>query len=261
MTKQHGNSSAPRPTDGAFTSGSQPTQFLPDLPTTSWHARFYIADRMRIAGTPILRWGYGFLVGVAVIWLLAGLPGSWGVAMLWLAGALALAGAAYIARRAQYVDFTATASQLPTGVLLPTAAKIPVYVTGLLGVERKERAFTMAPGFYRTFATREHALLCRVNERHLWGVATWPEEETGLWYAFFAPQQIVDIAAGCLRYGHHTFDALAVTYRPAPSNSKHRRTPGVATLYLGFPDSAGCTTVVADLAVEWNPAVQWTDRL
>ena len=239
---------------------SQPTQFLPDLPATSWRARLYVADRMHVAGLSILRWVYILAVAGAIIWLLGRLPGSWLIAVLWLVSALALNGAACLARNTQYVTFTQTTAQLPPGICLPASAKIPVYVTGCLSVEQKERTFAMVPGFYRTFATREHALLCRVDERRLWGLATWPEEEIGLWYAFFTPPQIIDISLGSLLYGAYTLETLAVTYRPAPASHKGYRTPEVATLYLSFPDSAGYTTAVADLMVEWHVAIQRTDR-
>ena len=259
MSSQNGNKPAPRPAGGAFTSRSQPTQFLPDLPVTSWRVRFYAAERARVAGIAVLRWGYILAVGAAIVWLLGRLPGGWVVALLWLAGALALAVAARLARRGYHVTFTAKTAPLPPGELLPAAEKVPVYVTGNLGVEQKQRAFTMVPGFYRTFATREHALLCRVDERRLWGIASWPEEEIGLWYAFFTARQIVHIEAGSLVYGGQTLDTLAVTYRPTPHGGKRRRAPEVTTLYLSFPDTTGHATVFADLAVEWSPAMQRTD--
>ena len=259
MSNQNGNEPAPRPTGGAFTSRSQPTQFLPDLPATSWRARFYAAERARIAGIAVLRWGYILLLGAAVVWLLGRLLGGWVVVLLWLAGALALAVAARLARRSHHVTFTAKTTPVPSGELLPATEKVPVYVTGNLGVEQKQRAFTMVPGFYRTFATREHALLCRVSERRLWGIATWPEEETGLWYAFFTARQIINIEAGSLVYGGLTLDTIAVTYRPGPHGGKRRREPEMTTLYLSFPDITGYATVFADLAVEWSPAMQPTD--
>lgn len=207
----------------------------------------------------MLRWGYILLLGAAVVWLMGRLPGGWTVALLWLAGAMALAVGTRLARRGYHVTFTARAAPLPSGELLPAAEKVPVYVTGKLGVEQKQRTFTMVPSFYRTFATREHALLCRVDERRLWGIATWTEEETGLWYAFFTARQIVDVEAGSLVYGGLTFDTLAVTYRPTPHGSKRRREPEVTTLYLSFPDTTGHATVFADLAVEWRPTIQRTD--
>ena len=260
MSSQNGTHPAPRPAGGAFAARSQPTQFLPDLPATSWRAAFYIADRARIGGIAVLRLGYILLIGTAVTWLLARLPGGWAVALLWLAAALTLASAARFARRNHYVNFMAKTTLPPSGAILPPTDKVPVYVTGNLGVEQKQRAFTMLPGFYRTFATREHALLCRANERRLWGIAAWPEEETGLWYAFFTAGQIVDIAAGSLTHGGQMFDTLAISYRPAlPSGKRRRREPEIATLYLSFPEAAGLATVFADLAVDWSPAMQRTE--
>lgn len=260
MSSQNGSHPAPRPAGGAFAARSQSTQFLPDLPVASWRALFYAGDRARVAGIAMLRWLYLLLVGLAVVWLLGRLPGSWPVALLWLVVAIALAGAARFARRGYYATFVPASTLFPAGVLLPAAQKVPLYVTGHLGVEKKQRAFTALPGFYRTFATREHALLCQVSERRLWGIATWPEEETGLWYAFFMPDQIVDIVQGSLAYGGQTLVALAVTYRPAPHGGKRRRSdPELSTLYLSFPNADDCTAVLADLAVEWRPTRQPTE--
>ena len=62
-----------------------------------------------------------------------------------------------------------------------------MYVTGGLTVEGSEQRFTFVPGFYKTFATREHALLCQVRPAARVGVLRWPEAEVGMWYAFFQP--------------------------------------------------------------------------
>ena len=80
---------------------------------------------------------------------------------------------------------------------LAPAAKIAVlYATGTLGVQGRQLLFVELPGFYRTFATREHALLCRAQPRRWAAIVAWPEEEQGLWYAFFLPDQIMTIRAG-----------------------------------------------------------------
>lgn len=255
MSSPNGAHPAPRPAGGAFAAHNQPTQFLPDLPASSWRAFVYAASRARIAGVAVLRWLYILPIALAVIWLLGRLPGSWVIALGWLAAALGLAIAARFAGRNHYVSFAPDATLLPDGAILPPAQKIAVYVTGRLGVEKKQQEFTAVPGFYRTFATREHALLCQVVERRLWGIATWPEEETGLWYAFFMPDQITGIALGDLTYSGQTMRALTVTYRPIPPNGKRRRSdPVFAMLHLSFPDPNDRAKVLADLAVDWRPS-------
>jgi hypothetical protein len=42
-----------------------------------------------------------------------------------------------------------------------------LYITGALSVEAKVRSFTALPGFYRSFATREHVLIGRVQPRRI----------------------------------------------------------------------------------------------
>ena len=132
--------------------------------------------------------------------------------------------------------------------------KRQVYVTGALSVQEKMRPFTALSGFYRSFATREHALLCRVQERRVLGIATWPEEEVGLWYAFFTPQQVITIQPGTQTIGRRPLLALAVTYWPTPPLAAKPRQMPATTLYLAFPNSDDHAAVLADLIVDWQPA-------
>ena len=164
------------------------TEFLPDRPVDTLRALAYHLDRQRLAGIPVIRCLYGLLIVLALIGLLR--PGvGW-----WFAGGLLLVLLALwlwlrVQRRHDFVRFTpqvhaAAPGQATLGPLNP-AEKLPVYVSGVLSVDTRVRRFAALPGFYRTFATREHALLCQARPRRFGSVAAWPEEEQGLWYAFF----------------------------------------------------------------------------
>lgn len=74
-------------------------------------------------------------------------------------------------RKRDFVNFQATALPTTSPSLLNPAHKLPIYATGLFSVENKYQRYTWLPGFYRTFATREHALLCQVAARKFLQVA------------------------------------------------------------------------------------------
>jgi hypothetical protein len=166
-------------------------------------------------------------------------------------GGAALAVTVREQQRRHFSTFQPQMQPLPAPRPMPPAEKRAVYVTGILSVEQKSRSFIALPGFYRTFATREHALLCQVQARPLLRFAAWPEDEIGLWYAFFMPDQILAIQPGLQRIGRQSLPALALTVRPAPNAAK-RRPAAAETLYLAFPDAGDFAAVCADLRIEWG---------
>jgi hypothetical protein len=137
-------------------------------------------------------------------------------------------------------------------------SKLPVYVSGLLAVDTKVRRFAGLPGFYRTFATREHALLCQARPRRFLGLATWPEDEEGLWYAFFYAHQVRRLETGLIAFDQAQFPGLLIEYQPdKPLDGRARRGgPPRVTLYVAFPHAADYQTALADLMVEPLPTAQ-----
>lgn len=255
MITQNGPPPASISSTAAAGAHQRQTDFLPDIPSDTWLIRLYLLNRGHWVGVPLMRWIYFLLFGLAVIWSLFSLPGGWAIGALWLAVAVALGFVTRRAQRRSFTTFAARTVQPPPKQIMPPAKKMPVYVTGVLSVEQKVRTFTALPGFYRSFATREHALLCRARKRQIWGIAAWPEEEIGLWYAFFTPQQIDAVEPGELQIGRDALPGLAITYRPtAPIQSPRRRQPMPATLYLAFISEEDRTAVLADLLMEWQPA-------
>ena len=254
MISRNGTPSAPQAAPA--NSRTQQTEFLPDITQDgAWALRLYLLDRAQLLAIPLIRWVYLLLFGLALVWGVFSLPGGWTVGALWLLAVPALFLWIRFEQRRSFTRFIpASLSLTPSAQVLPPAQKRAVYVTGNLSVEQKVRAFTALPSFYRTFATREHSLLCRVRERRIGGIAGWPEEEVGLWYAFFTPQQIESIQPGGLKVGRQTLAGLSITYRPAPQQSTRRRQPTLTTLYLGFVSEADRSAVLADLLVDWQPA-------
>lgn len=251
MLNRNGTPPASRTSSGAGVFQPPRTEFLPDLPTDTWQAILYQLSRQHLILAPIVRWIYAGLFALALIWPLLDLPGRWWGTASALAGASALWLVIRAARRRSFVRFTLSALPAVTPARLPPSYKAPVYVTGWLSVQAKVRQFASLPGYYRTFATREHALLCQARPRRFWALATWPSEEEGLWYAFFSPTQVDQVDAGELAFGRRSLPALAIQYRPAPTtDGKDGRHPARATLYLAFTAESERSIVLADLLVE-----------
>jgi hypothetical protein len=158
-----------------------------------------------------------------------------------------------------YLIFTAQPElPVPAGQALDPADKIALHATGQYEVEGKSHFFADLLAYWRTFATREHAVMAIVHESRYLLFGTMPESDIGMWYIFFKPRDIRSVAAGQLTYGAQHRPALAVSYLgpPGPSPSGLRRlfskapTREKMTAYLVFDDEAGRACVWADLLAD-----------
>lgn len=249
----------PAPAGGAVRSidapvpARAPTVFPADLGGFAPSLLLYKLGRGHFGGFSLLRWLWLAGGAAALAWPL-GLPGG-----VWVSGAMVILLAALTAARVAgarrfFVRFD-DAGALPdvTPARMPVPEKLPVHVTGLLEVSGRVRPFTWLPGFYRTFATREHALLCQCRERRVLGIAQWPETETGLWYAFVQPDRLRAVRWGALSLGRHARPALAVEYAPE-NHAVLRRRRAQETLYIACADEAQARRILADLLAD-SPAV------
>lgn len=225
------------------------TVFPPDVRLGTPRLILYTLGRAEFAGARLWRWLWVGGLVLALIWLPGWLPGGRWVSAGLLAALLGLSLLRLRLGRTDFVAFSAEQRPALTPAPLPPAQKLPVYVAGRLGVEGKEQRFTWVPGFYRTFATREHALLCRSNERRVWGVASWPEGEAGLWYAFFRPEAILGVRWGEADVGGRALRTLAVTVDAPPARRRFAR-GGPETLYIACPDAAQAAVLLADLLAD-----------
>jgi hypothetical protein len=253
----NGNHQAPQRGGGAFplpTSAppppTTPTAFLADLsPYASLRTLLYHAVRQQVLNIALIRFGYAICLLAALAWTVSSLPGRWWVSLGWLL----LASASWTALRrwqgSDFVRFQPEAWPAVSPSPLQPQHKIALYATGEFDVEGKVCRFTYLPGFYRTFATREHALLCRVNARRFLGIATWPAEDNGLWYLFITPAAIENIRWGTLCFGDAPHPAIALDYRrsvPAVRKNAPERTTH-HTVFLAAVDVAECQKILADL--------------
>lgn len=232
----------------------------------SWRRLLYVFDRGEVFGLRVATLASAALLFGALVAVLRRPGPAWIVAALLVAVAILIWVLVARVRRRNFIRFVEEPLLFPPPHLLGPAEKIPLYATGVLGVEGKQRLFAELPGFYRTFATREHALLCQAQPRRWGGIVAWPEQELGLWYAFFLPDQIAEIRTGRLQGSRDGEAALAVTYRQerAAQGSSQRsatskqnpkpRAPVIATIYLTFPTAADRLAVLADLLVDMPEA-------
>ena len=245
----NGHQIAPPNAGGVFLPAQQRTVFPVDKLRVAPATLLYFLTRQQIGGMPLVRLPQWLLLIAAALWAPGWLPGRWWVTGLCLAALLALQIALVHLRRRDFVFFTAGALPAVTPAALNAKPKIPIYATGQFSVENKSQHFTWLTGFYRTFATREHALICQVAERTLLPIGRWPESETGLWYVFFTPPEIQQVRWGRLTFGRAALPAIAVTYRSTTQPSQRRRTRDAsdATVYLAFQQADDGRTILADL--------------
>ena len=223
------------------------TIFLPEVRPTTLRLALYALGRAELAGARLWRWVWLGGVLLALIWLPGRLPGGYWVSAALLPAVIALALLRLHLGRTDFVAFDEEALPPVAPAPLPSAAKLPVYTAGRLGVETKVRRFTWLPGFYRTFATREHALLCHCTPRRVLGIGAWPEDEAGLWYAFFEPGAIRQVRWGTADVGGARRRTLAVTIDAPPASEKRLARGGPETLYVACVEEEQAAAILADL--------------
>jgi hypothetical protein len=216
---------------------------------------FYALSRFELAG---MRAGRVLLA----VWLLLaalGLTGLLPVRPLWVGAGVALfVGQIILARQWRGRDFVRF-QPAPIPAVSPTrltaTEKMSVYVTGLCHVEGKYQRFAFLPGFYRTFGTGEHALLCQARDRRLASVLSWPLDEIGMWYAFISPGDIQQLAWGEIRYGAAVTPGIAVTYRlELPAGPQRKRAKHMQeTLYIAADSEDEAQRILADLLHQLPP--------
>jgi hypothetical protein len=231
-----------------------------------------LAYRLRhhqAAGWALDRWGitlaWAAAVLILLLWLLRGKPPvlAWHWAFLALLGLIGL-GLLILrvwARRRSYVVFTPQpALAAPLGAALPPAGKLLVHATGRFDVEGRAGFFADLLAYWRTFASREHAVMAIAHESRFLAVGSRPAEDLGMWYVFFRPETIDAVTPGILAFGSRSGPALRIAYRlaePLPENARRRAQPKQTrtVLYLVCEDEAARTRIWADLLADRKPGL------
>lgn len=167
------------------------------------------------------RWGEIPLSVVAVVglFLLAGavylgwLGGGWPLAGLLLVLGVALALLSAWGRFTGYVRFSPAPMPLPAEPpqpLVPTD-KVRHRASGWFEVEGKARYLVEVQAWFRTFESREHAVMAYLPASRLFP-GRWPDHEVGMWYIFFRPETIRRVEPGYVHFGARPRPGLRVVY-------------------------------------------------
>ena len=244
---------------GAFVMPASPrTAFPEDPPQPGLSPILYNLSHYAFSGIQLVKWIYWLLLFCAALWALGLLPGHWwgvGVCLFILIG---LTTTLFAQRRHDFVVFHPLPLPTVTPQRLEAKLKIPVHATGLFMVENKYRRYTWLPGFYRTFATQERALLCLVRDRNFARISHWSETEVGLWYVFFMPDAVQQVRWGMLHFGKTIRPAIAITYQSAKARRKDKTGVAKETIYLAVPQVEDSYAILADLVCD-IPASAWAD--
>ena len=228
----------------------------------------YQLRRHRLGGWRLDRWGITLAWGASLVtvlqWLLRGQPAlpawHWLILALLILGGLGLLLLRGWAARRLYVTFEPQRQAVaPPGKALPAEDKVRLWATGHFEVEGKARILVDLTAYWRTYASREHAVLA-IQRRTRFLLAHSPEEDVGMWYIFIRPDTVLGVTPGDLRFGARRSPALCVAYRHQPPAADGKRPPKpiVAALYLAFDDETTREQVWADLAADHEPAAAGT---
>lgn len=191
----------------------------------------YQLHRHRFLGWSLLRW---LFLALGVYALLAGIP----LAPGGRAGSAVVLGLMFLvvvlflwARRTHFVRFRVTEKAGPAGEsrALPPAPgeKIPIHVSGLVSVGKREQVVVDAPGHLECFRNGERAIVALVNPSRYLFLGALPAEQAGMWYAFIGPGRVLTVQVGEVATRGRRRPGLRVTFR---ENERTR------VLYLGVAD-------------------------
>ncbi|MGQ9489570.1 MAG: hypothetical protein ACUVR4_01360 [Anaerolineae bacterium] len=209
---------------------------------------------------PLDRWAVTLAWGWAVVlwlgWLLRGRPAlapwHWGVlALLGLVGAGLLA-LRFWGERHGYALFVPEGRLArPTPCALAPEDKVPLWATGHFGVEGRSGFFAGLQAYWRTFATREHAVMAIRHRSRFLLVGKAPDKQIGMWYIFIPAERVERVTPGRIAFGGISGPGLRLEYRRPPEAQAVRRFrflgPAQETVYLRFADESARVRVWADL--------------
>ena len=210
---------------------------------------FYQLLHHEFAGLHFLRWLQVALFAIGAAADLGWVPGGWfsaGLALALLGGLLA--GQRYWQAR-DFVEFTPAEIPLVTPATLPSAAKLPIRASGYFSVENKHAHFAWLQGFYRTFPSREHAVICLKQPSSFLGLGHSPANQLGMWYCFFRPEAVQEIRWGEIRFGSENLPGLVVAHTVhLPRRNWFQPEKDVRKLcYLACPRREDALAILADL--------------
>jgi len=212
----------------------------------------YNLKRHRFIGWPLLRW-FRFATMATGVYLGVTHARSWLVAIVFALLALSLL-LEFVFERIGYVEFVSSQTPPPRPAPMPPEEKVGLRATGRFGVEGKWKSFADLEAYFRTFNSREHAIMAWVPPSRYMAVGRWPRDELGLWYIFFTHDQILEITPGVVGFSGRQGHGLRVRYvEPAEGKKKSAE----STVFLRFSTQQDREKVWADLL--WDGVVHLTD--
>jgi len=199
-----------------------------------------------------LAWGAAALLLVG--WLLRGRPAlppwHWGVlALLLLAGAGMLALRIWATRRSYVVFEPEQDAPRPAPQALAPTDKIALWATGRFEVEGRSSFFAGLRAFWRTFATREHAVMALHHPSRFLLLGHTDAGLNGMWYIFIPEGQVAQVSPGESAFGAADGPGLRVVYRLVTADPRGKKAPKTTreSIYLLFEDAQSRDRVWADL--------------
>lgn len=176
------------------------------------------------------------------------LSGGAAAAGLWAGLALFLLLSQWWAQRHFYVHFMPTSAPPPAAAdvqpLWP-ADKLAAIATGEFSVNQRCARLTHLPAYYRTFETREHAIMARCTPTRFLAAAL-DARLLSMWYIFITPEALMAVQPGQLYVGWRARPALRLTYGKTDARGRQRR----QVCFLAFASAAGQQRVHADLLLD-----------
>jgi hypothetical protein len=228
----------------------------------------YVLRHQQVMGAPAQRWVVVVLLLAALLMASGLLPGGPMGGLVGLLLIVALLAGQRLAGGRQYVYFQADSSlvQPPADAtpLNPTD-KLALRATGLFEVEGKAQRFSELPAWYRSFSTREHAIMAVVQPgRRLAGLVRWPEDEVGMWYIFIKHHELHAVQPGVLRFGRSCRPALRLHIQQTQPDKgavmdawglqwgkdKSQLATRQQTIYLSFDGEAERARVMGDVLLD-----------
>ncbi len=208
----------------------------------------YHLDRMMLAGAPIVRWIDGLILFAGVLCAFGLIPGRFFAAGLCLILLLTFIWLRRHWRSREYVQFREAPSPSVTPQPMAPSDSVPIHASGYFTVEEKSERFTWLQGYFRTFATREHAVICLVQPKRFL-LAEWPEKDVGMWYVFFFPKAVRNIRYGNVSFGRTTQSCLAIEHEiHIPKRGRFSRERTIEeTVILASPTEEDTRRILADL--------------
>ena len=209
---------------------------------------FYHLDRMLLAGTPVVRWIDGLLLLVGALGAFGLVPGRFFAAGLYLVLLIAFIWLRRHWHSREYVRFREAPPPAVTPQPMPPSDSVPIHASGYFTVEERSGRFTWLQGYFRTFATREHAVICLVQPKRFL-LAEWPAKDMGMWYVFFFPKAVRNIRYGTVSFGRTTQPCLAIDHDiHIPKRGRFSRERTVQeTIILASPTEEDTRRILADL--------------